>query len=179
VTKDDREYLAAEMSRRSLPIPAGFIEGTAVQRGRINGSSKTAETATANGKNGSTNTNNGHAAARVKTNGKPKPQSGRDRYGDGNGAVEADTLYNSEEFRRRVSSGRGLMSADTLTDWIRDGLRAEPGADGRLWIRGSWYHEWIDRGRCPKPESKSEPGGQRGLLIRVFRKVIDLQEGML
>ena len=188
-TKADREFFAVELTGRKLSIPAGFIEGTAVPRGKVNGhSSKTAESGTSNGKNGSTNTNNGHAAAKAKTNGKPKPQSGRELYGDGNGEIEADTLYNSEEFHRRVSGGRGLMSADTLTDWIRDGLKAERGPDDRLWIRGSWYHEWIERGQRPEPKSESEPSsgsekkipsGRRGLLIHVVRKIIDLQEGMI
>ena len=117
-TRDDREYLAAEMRRRSLRIPSGFVEGRAIQRRSDSGSH--------NGEGGSVNRINGNGVAtisRAKTNGKPKPTSGRDRYGDGHGEINAHTTYNSEEFRRRISSGNGPMSPDTLTDYIRDGLQ--------------------------------------------------------
>lgn len=66
-----------------------------------------------------------------------------ERYGEGWGTIEANTLYNSAEFRRRLSSGRGPMSADTLSDWINDGLKVQRGPDGRIWIKGRWFLDWL------------------------------------
>ena len=198
-TRSDREYLAAEMRRRTLPIPAGFVEGRAIRRKSDNGSSATSKSVAngssnrnnhkSNGEGGSMNRINGSSSVatkpRSKTNGKPKRQHSEPE--DGVGVIHENAMYSSEAFRARLSSGRGPMARDTLTDWIDRGLRVGYLIDGRMQIRGRRFLEWVERECRPEPESASEPSGsekklpsgQRGLLIDVVRTFIDLQKGML
>ncbi len=177
-TMEDRVLIAAELSGRGLPIPNGFCGERAIHRRSVNGS----KAAT----NGSSNTN-GHTAAETnpQSQAKAKPRQQRSEPELGIGEIAADVMYCSKAFRRRLSSGRGPMTPDTLTDWINCGLRVENLADGRKQILGRWFHEWVERGRCPESEKLSAgserklPIGRLGVMLRCLDVILKKANGSL
>jgi hypothetical protein len=70
---------------------------------------------------------------------KPPPERKPGKRAAPTGPIRADESYDQEEFCRRVGWGRAA-----LTTARRDGLRAVL-CGGRLYIRGSWFLDFLER----------------------------------